>query len=395
MTRTDVLACNYRSYFDPDFVFDDDDVAFASAARSHVKFSESGFSESESQALVASGYTVLLDDLVIDRFYGGAISSYDMKSRLPLKDFRRWFGSAPNRLPLLRAESRADLERIIEDLRTANRHPLIFRGQTSHYALARDVPNPSFVHETLGEISLLPSVWRRVLQERPGALHHFRDLSMMEWSLIIYDLFDLREVHEHEKRLDLFPGSFATDELPPDPDYKLVRDFHTHRDAFLNAFRMGGSPAFLTLLQHYGLYSPVLDLTSDPQVALFFATQKFARSGERARYDFAGTNERRAIIYVLRQDRDETLAYERDKMLEELDPQRPKRQACVVMPTSPYAMNLAGDFLVAAIQLDFDMTEPGSLTAEHLFPGAAEDRLLGAFRNNLHDGQRAALTEFF
>lgn len=389
------MTYDYEDYFDPNVVFDqDDDLRLGNAAHSHAKFCESGFSDAESKALVESGYCVMRDDLVVDRFYGGAIARYDMKTRLPLKDFRRWFGSIPNTLPLLRTESLADLERLVDSLRAQSRTPLIFRGQTAHYGLAREVANPSFVQKDLGEVSLLPSVWRRVLSGRPGALHQFRDLSMMEWSFIIYDLFDIQEVWEHEKRLDLFPGSFTTDELPDSPEFKLVRDFHAHRDAFLNDFGMGSSAVLLTLLQHYGLYSPVLDLTRDLEVALFFATQKFSKPGERARYDFVGTNDRRAIIYVLRQDKNETLEYERGKMLETLDPQRPKRQSCVVMPTNPYAMNLPGDFLVAAIQLDFDLAEQGRYTAEHLFPGEKDDRLLGAFKRNIHDGQRAALTEF-
>jgi len=148
------------------------------------------------------------------------------------------------------------------------------------------------------------------------------------------------------------------------------------------------------LLQHYGLYSPVLDLTNDPSVALFFATHKYSGRGAQSRYDFNGTNGRRSIVYAIWQDATESLLYERRPMLESLDPQRPKRQACVVMPSNAYAMNLAGDFIVAAIQLEFDLTEPGPLRAEYLFPGEMEDPMLAAFKRGLKGVPREAITEF-
>lgn len=128
---------------------------------------------------------------------------------------------------------------------------------------------------------------------------------------------------------------------------------------------------------------------------MFFASQKFARDGATCSYTFNGTNDRQAVIYVLYQDRGETLQYQHSKMLEALDPQRPKRQRCVVMPTNEYAMNLAGDFLVAAIRLDFDMAKPGKFTVADLFPSEKEDFMLAALKSQTHDPLRANITEFF
>ena len=56
-----------------------------------------------------------------------------------------------------------------------------------------------------------------------------------------------------------------------------------------------------TLLQHYGLLSPVLDLTSDLDVALFFATHSYhpGSDGELCGYTHVGTNERHSVLYVI------------------------------------------------------------------------------------------------
>lgn len=385
---------NYRSYFEPELVFEDDSPSLRDRRISYEKFCEAGFSDSEACDLVASGFEVLLDQIVIDRYYGGPIMSYDLRTRFPLERFRAEFGRQPNRLTVHAVTSIAELFTLIDKLQGNFPHRLLFRGQTGHYTVSRTIPNPTFVNAAIGETSLLPSVWRRVLKQRADALHQFRDLTMFEWSAIIYHLFDMRSVHEQEKAAGFLYGVDDADDIPDDPALEPIRDFHLHRQAFINEYGMGSNPTFLTLLQHYGLYSPVLDLTTDPEVALFFATQKFARHGTSCSYTFNGTNGRQAIIYVLYQDQRETMQYSHTKMLEKLDPQRPKRQSCVVMPTNEYSMNLAGDFLVAAIRLDFDMAAPGRFTVGDLFPSDQDDLMLAALKSRTHGRVRADLTDF-
>lgn len=385
---------DYHSYFEPDLVFEDDQPHRREQHNTHKKFCEAGFSDSEACKLVASGFDVLFDRIVIDRYYGGPISVSDLRTRFPLEQFRAKLGSQPNRLLVHTVTSITELFALVEKLRGEFRHRLLFRGQTAHYQISRSVHNPTFVNAAIGETSLLPSVWRRVLSQRPNVLHQFRDLSMFEWSAIIYHLFSMQTLYEQESAAGFQYGISDLDDIPDNPALQPIRDFHMHRQAFLNEYGMGDSAAFLTLLQHYGLYSPVLDLSTDLEVALFFATQKFVRHGATCNYTFNGTNRRQAIIYVLHQDHRETLQYEHTKMLKKLDPQRPKRQSCVVMPTNEYAMNLAGDFLVAAIRLDFDMTAPGRFTVSNLFPSDEDDLMLAALKSQTHGLMRADLTDF-
>jgi hypothetical protein len=388
------LDFSYHSYFDPDLVFEDDRPLGRERRNSHQKFCETGFSDSEARDLVASGYDVLLDEIVIDRYYGGALMRCDFRTRFPLRQFRSTFGSQSNGLQVHSVTSSAELFKLIEKLQAEVGHRLLFRGQTGHYSINRAVPNPTFVNTKLGETSLLPSVWRRVLTQRQNVWHQFRDLSMFEWSTIIYHLYDLQVLREQETAAGFPYGISDPDEIPEGERLQSINGFHAHRQAFLNEYGFGSSAGFLTLLQHYGLYSPVLDLTTDPEVALFFATHKFARLRPTCSYGFNGTNQRQAIIYVLYEDSTETLQYVRTKMLERLDPQRPKRQSCVVMSTNEYSMNLAGDYLVAAITLDYDMVMPGRLSAADLFPSAENDPMLAALKAHTHDSIRADLTDF-
>lgn len=152
---------------------------------------------------------------MIDRFYGGPIMSYDLRTRFPLAEFKAQFGKWENRLLQHSVTSLSELFALIEKLQVEYRHRLLFRGQTGHYPIRRAVPNPTFVHASLGETSLLPSVWRRVLKQRPAVWHQFRDLTMFEWSTIIYHLFDVQDVQAQElaaglHRASTIPTTFRT-----------------------------------------------------------------------------------------------------------------------------------------------------------------------------------------
>lgn len=138
------------------------------------------------------------------------------------------------------------------------------------------------------------------------------------------------------------------------------------------------APALATLLQHYGLLSPVLDLSSDLDVALFFATHAFEGAGLASTYRFVGTNDRQSVLYILKEDEREALTHERRRLFEALDPQRPIRQHCVIASSAPWAINLPADFLVAVIRLDFEIGTPLGTSVSDLFPGLNDDRFLRA-----------------
>ena len=52
---------------------------------------------------------------MIDRFYGGPIMSYDMRTRFSLAEFKAQFGKRENRLPLHLVTSLSELFALIEN----------------------------------------------------------------------------------------------------------------------------------------------------------------------------------------------------------------------------------------------------------------------------------------
>jgi hypothetical protein len=70
--------------------------------------------------------------------------------------------------------------------------------------------------------------------------------------------------------------------------------------------------------------APLLDLSSDLNTALFFATHKFSKDRDtgRSTYSFIGINDHQAVVYVLRENSTETLVHdinERSRLLSRKD----------------------------------------------------------------------------
>jgi hypothetical protein len=54
----------------------------------------------------------------------------------------------------------------------------------------------------------------------------------------------------------------------------------------------------------------------------------------------------------------------------------------VICRSSPFALNLAGLYLVAAVQLNFELPVLERLSASDLFPDSSEDTFLAALLEN-------------
>jgi len=195
-----------------------------------------------------------------------------------------------------------------------------------------------------------------MIAARPPARQNFRNLHILEWLRVIRSTFDPNEV---KRRIEAARGAGrwmnSSQDLEESNDPLLIKLGRFERDIIMGMDFNLATP-LVTLLQHYGLWSPVLDLTSDLDVALFFATNRYqpGSDGQFCSYTNVGTNGRRSVLYVIRENKTEMEVHERDRVLEDLDPLRPKRQSCVVCRSSPDAMNLAVDFLEGIITLDFD-----------------------------------------
>ncbi|RWD71070.1 MAG: FRG domain-containing protein [Mesorhizobium sp.] len=390
------MMFDHHSYYDPATAIDDSDAPHGfDPATQYRRWSGAGFSDADCQGFYKSGYVITRSGLVIDRYHGGALSTCDFRTRFPVTEFGIALSRGTCQVPVHRATSLADVARIVEKINSSVNRRLLFRGQTKSYSLAREKPNSFFRIPDLGEVSLMPSVWRRVLRDRPNVYHWFRNLTLFEWSSIIYSSVDILDIDRRVLKAQASGDWITTIGDMEDSEDPVLKKFGQLRADMTMEFGNRLDWPLSTLLQHYGLYSPALDLTTELDVAIFFATHRFKKESGISAYQFVGSNARQAVIYVIKEDRNESTNYERIRLLDELDPQRPKLQSCVIFGSGPDAMNLAADFLQGIIFLDFDLAGPGRIGVGHIFPREEDDRFLAALKSNLTGRPREALTDFY
>lgn len=375
----------YWKYYKDDFNWDHNSfLPPPDLTITRQRFSEMGLSASEAESFVKSGYVLEeIGDNIIDRYYGGALLSSDLRTHISTSHFVDWYKSGINNVPVCHAKSITEVFSQIEKWRAESRKPLLFRGQTEHYPLTRECPNPYFQIKGLGEISLLPSLWRNMQKVNPNSFHQFCNLTTGEWTKIVTDAFNHQEIRQRIEKIRQEGGWIFNNQDLEDSDDPLLKEYGGICLDMSYGHGVNLAATLSTLLQHYGLYSPVLDLTSDLEVALFFASHKLVGG----KYNFVGSNHRESILYVFREDKKEMNAYEHERALHELKPLRPVRQSCVICTSAPYALNLAADFIIGVIKMDFDDLLPRKYTVSDLFPGESEDNFLAALKKHLLHSQ--------
>jgi hypothetical protein len=388
----------YWNYYAKDFDWPDGSLLPRLDVTRQI-FSDLGIQQSEAEALIASGYVNVHGDTIIDRYYGGALMSSDCCTRIDKRMFREWYEVAktgkplfPRPIALTIATSLSDLENQVRQIEANIGRRLVFRGQTVHHETSRVIKNPSFLVEGLGEVSLVPSIWRNLLKAKPGSFHDFSGLGLLEWSRIIYSQFDINDIDRRvQERIDKGEWLYSAQDME-DSDDPVLSQFGQVRLDLSMGMNHNLADLLSTLLQHYGLVSPYLDLSSDLLVALFFSSHKFVPSPNASTYRYVGNNGGKSILYIFRHDANEMADYAHDRVLHSLEPLRPKRQSCVICRSSPFALNLAGLYLVAAVQLNFEMPVLERLSASDLFPDSSEDTFLAALLENCQHADR--ITDF-
>lgn len=390
------MSHDHWSYYDDTFDWDDSGAEMRpDLDLSRAKFLEAGLSASEAQRLVASGYFYEKHTgNIIDRYYGGLFIPTDMRTRFPIGEFAEMDHTAKSKVQVRSARSWAEVQHIVDEIAQAGSRRLLFRGQTENYITKRAVPNPCFVIEGLGEVSLVPSLWRQMIERNPSSFAWFQNLEHYDWLKILNSAFDLEDINRRREAI-------AGENLP----FYNWFDFEECGDPVLEeyakcnldvsmGYKFNLADLLATLLQHYGLYSPVLDLTESLDVAIFFATHRFQRREEECVYEFVGTNSRRSVIYLLRENPREMRTYQSDeRIIRKLEPLRPKRQQCMISTSGPHALNLPADFLVAMIRLDFGADKLGSSSdSATLFPDDTQDAFLRALKS--HPDARKYLSDF-
>ena len=133
-------------------------------------------------------------------------------------------------------------------------------------------------------------------------------------------------------------------------------------------------------------------LTTDIDVAIFFATHHLSIEDSLARYSYVGSNGDESTIYVIWNDPREMEELPRDVVLQKQAALRPERQSCVVVRSGPHALNLATEFLLAVIKLEGPGPWHCGQTVGWLFPQSDEDMFLRALKS--HKCAATHLTDF-
>lgn len=384
----------YWEYYNDEFDWPDGFIKPNIKATRKI-YAELNIPTMEVEALIASGFVNIHGDTIIDRYYGGALMSSDGVTRIHKNQFLDWYRAAKDKETLLHqrsaqvsiATSLSDLEAQISQLETKLKRRLLFRGQTMHYQTTRLIKNPAMLIDGLGEASFLPSLWRNLIRRKPNAFHDFHGLSLLEWSKIIYSQFDMSEIDLRVKaQLDRGEWMYSAQDME-DSDDPLLSLFGRVQLDLSMGMNNNLADILNTLLQHYGLDSPYLDLSSDLAVALFFSSNKFTHGEYSSEYRYVGNNESKSILYVFGENKAEMAEYAHDRVLHELEPLRPKRQSCVICRSGPYALNLAGLYLVAAIHIDFELPKAERLSTQDLFPDSNSDNFLNAILEHCQQPQ--------
>ncbi|MBT9519977.1 MAG: FRG domain-containing protein [Dechloromonas sp.] len=385
---------DYWDYYNDEFDWPDGRIRPDLDATRQI-YDELGIPAGEAHALIASGFVHIYGDTIIDRYYGGALINSDGITRISKTSFRDWYQAAKAGENVFRrpvavstATSLSDLEAQVKQIEANQGRRLLFRGQTMHHETTRQIKNPALIIEGLGEASFIPSVWRNLLKRKPDSFHNFEGLSSQEWSRVIDSQFDINEINRRVKaRRDQGEWISSAQDME-DSDDPILSLFGRVRMDLSMGHNYNLADLLNTLLQHYGLDSPYLDLSSDLDIALFFSSHKFVHNGGTPRYRYVGNNESKSILYVFREDKTEMAEYAHDRVLHELDPLRPKRQSCVICRSSPYALNLAGLYLVAAIRVDFELPLAERRSTPDLFPDSKVDSFLAALLGNCTQPER-------
>jgi hypothetical protein len=142
------------------------------------------------------------------------------------------------------------------------------------------------------------------------------------------------------------------------------------------------------ILQHYGCATNFVDVTSDLQVAAWFATHKYSsdsftwignafRMVDKAKYTALSGG--RAYVLVLAIPNPEDLQH-RDRLIDlSILPEsfvRPARQSAWLLMDRPPTKPLPSDFWVATVELDLESFPVSEVATEQLFPPVEHD---GAF----------------
>lgn len=278
--------------------------------------------------------------------------------------------------------SRSELNDIIsmlnERVKSFPNIELWYRGQPNDY-LMTDYTNQKYnnilPYRKVRDSSLVPSLFRLKSLNENNLGQYYTELeeiqkyiSHLSMSLGIREIID----RENDGKIKEFFNHSAWGL------YDTGMTFHRHNQEG-KLLSIGDSyPGFFALqksffLQHYGIPSPVLDITSSLDISLFFS-QNSIDNGKYTRVSFDGN---KPVLYIFALDKQLDLFLPSDDILHEHKLLRPQRQKCgMLVGSSILTRNHYARFIAIKIKLNNFIEYDQKITPEYLFPSAEEDDFL-------------------
>jgi hypothetical protein len=142
--KTNNNHLGYWKYYSETFGWDES-PSFRPLYDSHTRYvlRSAGLSDTQASELMDSGYVcVPYSDVVIDRFYGGALASNDFVSRFRPDQLAGLFGEPRSRAWVRTAHSLKELHQIVDQTQSRSRKPVLFRGQVTNFSVKRTIQVP-------------------------------------------------------------------------------------------------------------------------------------------------------------------------------------------------------------------------------------------------------------
>lgn len=329
-------------------------------------------------AVYSPGLAMSLDDnggAVIDSFFGYGYTGLPVKGSAVYGPTETLLPSALDdladlgylRVPFKRIPriSASGVDDVVEIVRMAGHKygadNLLFRGQTTEYYLHR---SPAFCDLFYGDSNVLePSLLPSAMRRKPSI-----ETCMPEFMMWV-QLWQETSLNLLGNRLDGLRAAVFEQMAAP------VRNNWSEPRFYFQA---------LALAQHYGLPSVGLDVSSDLNVALFFALREAVKSGKQKMHYRSVPSTCRPVIYILVREGTREYAFH-DSVPFILQFGRPANQKAWFMHLGfGLASNAVADQIVAAIYLGASSSHDSIPEANELFPSPELDRL-GTFLSSIGD----------
>jgi hypothetical protein len=347
--------------------------------------SKHGLNQSEADTLLHEGYYLrginsfrpsAEDAIICDSFYGSGLGC----ALHPLDDFLS--GNVHTAAAReIQISSSGDLIAYLDAPEQARlRDRICFRGQGREYVTQRGYPNPALAVEGQERL-IIPAYWRHFKDDwharfkAPEYRSIFTDFRGDD--LIYHGIPDYRALGERNAARY---GPHSIGDLEDFPDWES-QEYHRRWYAAKIVGHYSRDPALIE--QHYGIDTTGLDVTFDPLMAEFFATNRFVSLPDgRAKYEPTARGGHQGVIYCMVFGAP-TLKRSADMvrgvgLFDHIPPTRPFRQSCALPFFNAHDFNNAVCHLHCVLRLSEDYQVATPLSPSHVFPSVAEDPFYAA-----------------